>query len=97
MATRVPQPRTPGAQTRVLSRCSRVRPKIEGNPEKPRPTIPQSHPSRRGNQENRTTSGRTGRPKPHKNLEHTPDKRPPHSPRLRKRGQERTPHSCPPL
>src|SRR5207249_8520062 len=73
MATRVPQPGTPGTQTRILSRHSRVRPKTEGNPEKPRPTIPQSHPSGRGNKKDRKTSSRTNRPTTLENLANLSD------------------------
>ena len=97
MATRVPRPGTPGAQARVLSRRSRVRPKIEGNPEKSRPTIPQSHSSRRGNKENRTTSCRACRPKTLENLANLPDKRPGHPAYFGEMGSGRTLHSCSPL
>src|SRR5438309_2735500 len=97
MATRVPQPRTTRTQARVLSRRSRLRSKIEGSTEKPRPTIPQSHPSRRGNKENRTTSCRAYRPKTLENLAQVPDKRPGHDTRLGEMGSRRTLYSCSPL
>src|SRR6266496_4882828 len=97
MATRVPQPRASGAQTRTLSRRGLLRPKIEGNPAKPRPTIPQSDPSRRGNKKDRTTSRRTYRPKTLQNLADVPDKRAGHGALLGEMGSGRTLHSCSPL
>src|SRR2546426_11897325 len=97
MATRVPQPGTPGTQTRILTRHSRVRPKTEGNPKKPRPTIPQSHPSRRANKKDRTTRCRAYRSKTLQNLANLPDKRPSHGARLGEMGSGRTLHSCTPL
>src|SRR2546428_1871235 len=97
MATRVPQPRTPGPQTRALSRHSRLRTKIEGSTEKPRPAFSQGHSSRRGNKENRTTSCRAYRPKTLENLAHLPDKRPGHDACLGEMGSGRTLNSCSPL
>src|SRR5437667_3438605 len=97
MAKRVPRPGTPGTQTRILSRRSRVRPKTEGNPKKPRPTIPQSHPSRRRNKKDRTTSCRAYRPKTLQNLANLADKRPDHGAFVGEMGSGRTLHSCTPL
>src|SRR5256885_8150343 len=97
MAKRIPRPRTPGTQTRILSRHSRVRPKTEGNPKKPRPTIPQSHPPGRGNKKDRKTSRRTNRPTTLQNLANLSDKRPSHGARLGEMGSGRTLHSCTPL
>src|SRR3989442_6813927 len=97
MATRVPQSGTPGTQTRILSRHSRVRPKTEGNSKKPRPAIPQGHPSGRGNKKDRTTSSRTNRPTTLENLANLSDKSPSHGARLGEMGSGRALHSCTPL
>src|SRR5439155_22672749 len=64
---------------------------------KPRPTIPQSHPSGRGNKKDRKTSSRTNRPTTLENLANLSDKRPGHGARLGEMGSGRTLHSCTPL
>src|SRR5438876_10750180 len=97
MATRVPRPGTPGAQARVLSRRSRVRPKTEGNSKKPRPTIPQSHPPGRGNKQDRTTSCCAHRPTTLQNLANLADKRPDHGEFDGDMGLGRNLHACTPL
>src|SRR5260370_18875007 len=97
MATRVPQPRATRAEARVLSRRSCLHPKIEGSSEKSGPAITQSHPSRRRNKADRTTSGRAHRPESRENLARISDELPSHRALLREVGPGKTLHSCPPL